>query len=75
MAQKPGTGITAHPDFRTAAITAHHDARMAARTQRLGPIKAIANDRKSVVLGYVTASRGTIGAQVGMDVIRLFPEP
>ena len=44
------------------------------RDKRLALLQKIGKERGSSVLGYVTASRGIIGAQIGLDVIRHFRE-
>jgi len=62
------------PDPRANAIAENIKRRSAERAKRLALLQNIAKERSTVVLGYVTASRGTIGAQVGYEVIRLFRE-
>lgn len=75
MTHKPQPANTnPQPDPRTAAIGAHTTKRAEERAKRSGLIQKIAQDRKSVVIAYVTSSRGNLGAQIGMDVIRLFRE-
>jgi len=61
-------------DPRLAVIAQHQKTRAEERNKRLELLKNIALERTSTVIGYVTASRGSIGAQVGADVIRLLRE-
>lgn len=61
-------------DPRLAVIAGHEKLRSEQRQKRLALLKSVAKERSSIVIAYVTASRGLIGAQIGSDVIRLFRE-
>jgi hypothetical protein len=62
------------PDPRAAAVAAHLAKRAQQRAQRSDILKKIATARNSKVIAYVTANRGILGAQVGLDAIRIFRE-
>jgi hypothetical protein len=62
------------PDPRANAIAENIKKRAAERAPRLALLQSIAKERGTVVLSYVTATRGIVGAQIGYDVVRLFRE-
>ncbi len=61
-------------DPRLAVIEAHKKLRLAERQKRLPLLASIAKERASTVIAYVTSNRGSLGAQIGADVIRLLRE-
>jgi hypothetical protein len=58
--------------MRQAVTAMHLQKRAACRQKRLQLVIAIERARNSQVLTYVTASRPPLGAQIGMDAIRVF---
>jgi hypothetical protein len=73
----PAATMTTTPpttDLRAAAVQMHVDRRHQFRASRLALIQQIEAARKSRVVSYVTSQRGTAGAQIGQDAIRMFRE-
>jgi hypothetical protein len=62
------------PDARLLAIDEHKKHRAEERQKRLAVLQEVAKERSSVVISYVTSSRGVVGSQVGWDAVRFMRE-